>query len=81
MVMFSNLHDQKAYASFVIRDSHGYPIIASTKFLGHSNVLCIEAFALITGLQAALIHQAYHIKVDCDSKVLIDCINNKINTP
>lgn len=48
--------------------------------LGHSNVLVAEAYGLGVSLQAALLHNHLKIKIEGDSKILIDCINKKIAT-
>ena len=77
----SVLLSNKAAAGFILRDSNGTPILASTKNLGKTNVLCAEAAALRAGLYVVMIHGYQRVQVEGDSKILIDCINNKCDTP
>ena len=73
--------DSTASSGFILRNSNGKPLLASSKLIGKSNVLCAEAFALKVGLHAALIHGHSKIQVEGDSKILIDSINKKCNIP
>ena len=75
------LTDNKASSGFILRNSEGSPILASTKNVGVSNVLRAEAFALRVGLHATLLHGHLNIIVEGDSKILIDNINNKCSVP
>ena len=73
--------DSTASAGFVLRNCEGMPILASAKSLGKSNVIVAEAVALRAGLQAALLQGIHNILVEGDSKILIDSVNRKSNTP
>lgn len=77
----SVFQNSQAAAGFIIRNDKGIHIVASAKHLGYSNILCAEAFALRAGLLVASLHQFFKIKVEGDSKVLIDCLNNRTNIP
>lgn len=70
--------NHNAAAGFVIRDDQGRPILASSKHIG---VLVAEAFALIAGLNQAIISHYHHIQAEGNSKILIDSITGKSCIP
>ena len=73
--------DSTASAGFILRNTDGNPLLASSNSCGKSNVLCAEAFALRAGLYAALLNGHKKIMVEGDSKIVIDCLNNKCSIP
>lgn len=78
-------NDTSASFGFVIRDSLGNPIFAATKITGKSKVLIAKAMTLRDGLLAAKHYQFNHISIcrrlEGDSKILIDKINDIYSTP
>lgn len=50
-----NLQPQN-FVGFVIRDYHGFPLLTSSKKIGHSNALHTKALALRVGLHVTHIH-------------------------
>ena len=77
----SVLPNKDAASSFILRNKDGNVTLAFAKKIGRASVLRAEAFALRAGLHAALIHGHRNINVEGDSKILIDCINNKGSIP
>lgn len=76
--MIQNKHTA---SGFVIRDSSGYPFIAGSKNLISSNVLVVEALSLPDGLIQASSAGFKKIRVEGDSKIMINCINSDYSTP
>lgn len=74
-------HNDYAAGGFVIRDSHGSPLISGAKNLGLNGVLQAEGLALSAGLHAAILAGLKKIHIEGDSKLLIDCIKGNCTTP
>lgn len=50
--------DHQAAAGFVIRDSQGYPLLASAKDIEFDDVLVVEVMTLRKVLRQAVVHKA-----------------------
>ena len=68
-------------SGFVIRDEFGSSLLAGSKNIGQSSVPVAEARAVRDALWSALERNFSRIQVEGDSKLVIDCINQKCFTP
>lgn len=68
-------------ASFVLRDGHSIPILASGTQLGYADVLIVEATTLRKCLRQALCKGYDTIHVEGDSILQIQAINWKMHAP
>ena len=70
-----------AASGFIIRDEFGCPIFANAMKYGKSSVPIVEALALRDGLIKAKNLNFTKIIAEGDSKLVIDCVNNRFKPP
>nr|XP_011464636.1 PREDICTED: uncharacterized protein LOC105351567 [Fragaria vesca subsp. vesca] len=71
----------RAAVGFVVRQSDGLPIIATSQNLGHMDILLAEAVALRDGLQLLSHHTSQDLLVEGDSKLFIDALTGRTLVP
>ncbi|KAI5355434.1 hypothetical protein L3X38_008329 [Prunus dulcis] len=70
-----------AAIGFVIRDWNGNVWLAGAKNSGHISINVTECLALRDGLAHAIHNGWRKVLAEGDSKLIIDCINNKVSIP
>ncbi|VVA28953.1 PREDICTED: ribonuclease [Prunus dulcis] len=70
-----------AATGFVIRDWNGHVRLAGAKNLGQISITVAECLALRDGLAHAIHNGWRKVVAEGDSKLVIDCINNKVSVP
>ncbi|BFG37055.1 hypothetical protein CerSpe_233290 [Prunus speciosa] len=68
-------------AGFVIRDWNAHVRLAGAKNLGQVSINVAECLALRDGLAHAINNGWSKVLIEGDSKLVIDCINNKVLVP
>ncbi|XP_004300849.1 PREDICTED: uncharacterized protein LOC101302842 [Fragaria vesca subsp. vesca] len=76
-----SVNGDSTVGSFVIRNPLGKPLAASALYLGHTTVPVAEASALRSNLLFAKEKGFVNIKVEGDSKLVIDSVNGSIAPP
>ncbi|XP_007217546.1 uncharacterized protein LOC18781745 [Prunus persica] len=76
-----SVHDNMAATSFVIRDWNGNVRLARAKNLGQVLINVAECLAIRDGLAHAINNGWRKVLIEGDSKLVIDCINNKVSVP
>ena len=75
------INNNNAATDFVIRDADSTPLLAGTKKVGVNNILINEGLVLRDALQKVLENNIKKVKVEGDSKILINCLNDSFSTP
>ncbi|KAL6200210.1 hypothetical protein ACLB2K_029992 [Fragaria x ananassa] len=68
-------------SGFVVRNSDGIPILATSQNLGRLDILLAEDVALCVGMQLLATYTTQPINVEGDSKILLDALNGRSQIP
>lgn len=70
-----------AFIVFVIRDEDGRHVLVGTRKVNAFHVPITETLALREDLRSAMRQHLFKVQVECDSKLIIDCVLNKCSIP
>lgn len=76
-----SLKDNSCAGGGVVRDSNGDLLLAYTVNVGIGDCNYAEAHSLYFGLKLCLDHNLFIHEIELDSKLLIDCLNLKVEIP
>ena len=68
-------------SGWVIRDTNGTIKMTVTKHLDSALIITAECITLRDVIQAARLNDLSNLKIEEDSKIIIDCFNKKISLP
>lgn len=77
----SIVSNHSAFIVFVIRDEDGRHVLVGTRKVNAFHVPITETLALREDLRSAMRQHLFKVQVECDSKLIIDCVLNKCSIP